>query len=55
LYVPARVDTVLTHEHWDWFLAIVYFLPELVAASLGGLLAASLYKVSARRLSESVV
>lgn len=27
-------------EHWDYFLAVVYFVPELVAALLGGIVAA---------------
>ena len=49
LCLPARVDAMLTHEHWDWFLAIIYFLPELLAAALGGLLAACLFKVSEER------
>jgi hypothetical protein len=31
--LTARVDLMLTNEHWDWFLAIVYFLPELLAAA----------------------
>jgi len=53
--LPARVDVMLTNEHWDWFLAIIYFLPELLAAALGGLLAASLFRVSQGRLSESAV
>jgi hypothetical protein len=43
LYLPSAVDLSLTHEHWDWFLAIIYFLPELVAATLGGVLAACLF------------
>jgi hypothetical protein len=55
LCLPARVDIMLTNEHWDWFLAIIYFLPELVAAAFGGLLAASLFRVSERRLSGSTV
>src|SRR5207253_9323164 len=42
--LPARVDVMLTNEHWDWFLAIIDFLPELLAAALGGLLAASLFR-----------
>lgn len=29
-------------EHWDLFLAVVYFVPELVAALLGGMIAACL-------------
>jgi hypothetical protein len=45
LCLPARVDAILTHEHWDWFLAIVYSLPELFAGALGGLLAAGLFNV----------
>ena len=45
LCLPRRVDILVSHEHWDWFLAIVYFLPELLAASLGGLLAARLFNV----------
>jgi hypothetical protein len=51
--LPARVDAILTHEHWDWFLAIIYFLPELLAAALAGLLAACLFKVRAERVSET--
>lgn len=42
--LPARIDVVLSTVHWDWFLAIIYFLPELLAASLGGLLAACLFR-----------
>jgi glycerol uptake facilitator-like aquaporin len=41
--LPARVD-VMWNEHFDWFLAIIYFLPELLAAALGGLLAMLLFK-----------
>lgn len=44
--LPARIDGILANEHFDWFLAIIYFLPELLAAALGGLLAACLFKVS---------
>jgi len=44
LYLPARVDALLSHAHWDWFLALIYFLPEFLAACLGGLLAAGLYR-----------
>jgi len=51
--LPAPVDVMLTNEHFDWFLAIIFFLPELLAAALGGFLAASLFRVSAGRLSES--
>jgi hypothetical protein len=40
LCLPTRVDVFLTNEHWDWFLAMIYFLPELLIATLGGLLAA---------------
>jgi hypothetical protein len=50
--LPAPVDVMLTNEHWDWFLAIIYFLPELLAAVLGGLLAASLFGVGRVRLPE---
>ena len=31
--LPARVDVQLTNEHWDWFLSIIYLLPELLAAA----------------------
>ena len=44
---------MLTHEHWDWFLAIIYFLPELFAAALGGLLAACLFKVRVERMDKT--
>jgi hypothetical protein len=44
--LPARVDVILSTTHWDWFLAIIYSLPELLAAALGGLLAACLFKAS---------
>ena len=37
--LPARVDVMLTNEHWDWFLALIYFPPEFAAAASGGLLA----------------
>jgi hypothetical protein len=30
-------------EHWELYLAVVYFVPELVAALLGGMIAARLY------------
>jgi hypothetical protein len=49
LCLPVRVDVALTHEHWDWFLAIIYFLPELLTATLGGLLTACLF----RRIGEA--
>jgi hypothetical protein len=29
-------------EHWDYFLAVVYFMPEVIAALLGGIIAACL-------------
>jgi hypothetical protein len=45
--LPAGVDQILSGEHWDWFLAIIYFLPELVAAALGGLLAVLLFRRAA--------
>ncbi len=51
--LPARVDVTLTNEHWDWFPAIICFLPELLFAALGGVLAAALFRLSAGRLSES--
>jgi hypothetical protein len=50
LCLPARVDAILSHEHWDWFLAIAFFLPELFAAALGDLLAARLFKVSMEKV-----
>jgi hypothetical protein len=50
LYLPRRLDIMLSHEHWDWFLAIIYFLPEMFAATLGGLLAACLFKVTVERV-----
>ena len=50
LCLPARVDAILTNEHWDWGLAIAYFLPELFVAALGGLLAAGLFKVSMKKV-----
>jgi hypothetical protein len=43
--LPGRINAVLTTEHWDWFLAIIYFLPEFLAAILGGLFAAWLFRV----------
>jgi hypothetical protein len=49
LCLPARVDDWLM-QHWDGFLAILHFLPELLAATLGGLLAACLFKVSKVRV-----
>jgi hypothetical protein len=49
LDLPARVDDWLM-QHWDWFLAVIYFLPELLAAALGGLLAACLFKVREERV-----
>jgi hypothetical protein len=42
--LPARFDVMLTNEHWDWFLALIYFPPELLAAAIGGLLAVFLSK-----------
>jgi hypothetical protein len=42
--LPAQVDAILSNEHWDWFLAIIYFLPEFLTAALGGLIAACLFK-----------
>ncbi len=53
LWLPARVDVMLTNEHWNWFLAIIYFLPELLAAGLGGVLAAIVFRVNVGRLSGS--
>lgn len=50
-YLPVRVDAFLSHEHWDWFLALIYFLPEFFAACFGGLLAACLFKVDTPRPS----
>jgi hypothetical protein len=38
-HLPARLADHLD-EHWDLFLAVVYFLPELAAALLGGMIAA---------------
>ncbi len=49
LCFPARVDVMLTNEHWVWFLAIINFLPELLAAAFGGLLATCLFKVNKTR------
>ena len=54
LCLPARVDAILTNEHWDWGLAIAYFLPDLFASALGGLLAASLFKVGTIRPATTV-
>jgi hypothetical protein len=51
--LPARVDAILSNEHWDWFLAIIYFLPELLTAALGGLFAACLFKVSVKRVDKT--
>jgi hypothetical protein len=48
LCLPARVDDWLM-QNWDWYLAIIYFLPELFAAALGGLLAAFLFKANEAR------
>jgi hypothetical protein len=42
--LPAQVDAILSNTHWDWFLAIVFFLPEFLAAVLGGLVAAYVFK-----------
>jgi hypothetical protein len=42
--LPARLDAMLTNEHWDWFLVLIYFPPELLAAAIGGLLAVFLSK-----------
>ena len=42
--LPARFDAMLTNEHWDWFLALIYFPPELLAGGIGGLLAVFLSK-----------
>jgi glycerol uptake facilitator-like aquaporin len=54
LCLPSRVDAILTHEHWDWFLAIIYFLPELFAATLGGLLAACLFNVTVKKVTRNI-
>jgi hypothetical protein len=40
LCLPSTVYAALVHEHWDWFLAIIFFLPEVPAAALGGVFAA---------------
>ena len=50
-YTSFTANLALTHlptpladgldERWDYFLAVVYFVPELVAALLGGVAAAS--------------
>jgi hypothetical protein len=53
LCLPTRVDVMLTNEHSDWFLGIIYFLPELLAAGLGGVLAAIVFRVNVGRLSGS--
>jgi hypothetical protein len=42
--LPTPVDDILSTEHWDWFLAMIYFFPEIVVAALGGLIAAGLFK-----------
>jgi hypothetical protein len=55
LCLPARVDALLTHEHWDWFLAIIFFLPELIIAALGGTLAACLFRPRAALDEPSVI
>lgn len=47
--LPSQIDVVLSTDHWDWFLAIIYFLPEFLAACLGGLFAASLFRVTEQR------
>lgn len=45
LWLPRRVDAFLIHEqHWDWFLAVIYSLPELFAATLGGLFAVCVFR-----------
>jgi hypothetical protein len=40
-HLPPPLEDHLD-EHWDLFLAVVYFVPELVAALLGGMIAALL-------------
>ncbi len=39
--LPDWASTILLDDHIDWFLAVIYFLPELGIALLGGLCAAS--------------
>jgi len=44
----SRLPTPLADhldDHWDLFLAVVYFVPELVAALLGGMIAACLVRM----------
>jgi hypothetical protein len=40
--LPRRIDVALSTNHWDCFLAIIFFLPSLLSAFIGGLLAAAL-------------
>jgi len=42
--LPSRVDDMLTNEHPEWFWTIIFFLPELLAAVVGGLLAACSFR-----------
>jgi hypothetical protein len=48
-FLPSPIDDRLM-QHWDWFLAVVFFLPELLVAALGGLLAACLFKAGEERV-----
>ena len=39
-HLPTRIADSLHDDHWQAFLAVAYFLPELAAALLGGAVAA---------------
>lgn len=44
-HLPTPIDDAVM-DHQDWFLVLIYFLPELVAAMLGGLLSAYLLRIT---------
>jgi hypothetical protein len=50
-HLPTPVDDAVM-EHQDWFLVVVYFLPEFVVAVLGGLLTVCLPRMSQRPTRE---
>ena len=53
--LPARVEGPLMGEYWDGFLVVAYFVPEFLAATLGGLLTACLFKARNEKVDTALI
>ena len=49
-HLPAWLSDYYLDEHWELFLAVVYFVPELVTAMLGGVIIVFLAPDGQRRV-----